>query len=270
MARIALTHRTGRCSNSCAFSQRIHRKSNEIAAFHGYTSQCRHTHGASHTTCLVLAACKNSGVRTSHSCFTRTAEVTICIISDDCPIALDSYRMSTRSTVYRDPTAARGTSKTDCGWVGGGGGGGGWQPKSPTTASSRGNQPAGSNPESNRGCPGPRDIKRDGHNRLGTSVKPALSMSDRAKVQSQPRSRPHWGNGRSRAQWKFSSTTSVTFAGHKTRTAEVTICIISERLLNRPRQLPPASWILQLGDSRYHVQEQYVGHGNTHNVRKRA
>ena len=51
----------------------------------------------------------------------------------------------------------------------------GWQPKAPTTASGRGNQPAGGDPESNRGCPGPRDIKRDGHNRLETSVKPALS-----------------------------------------------------------------------------------------------
>ena len=73
-------------------------------------------------------------------------------------------------------------------------------------------------------------------------------MSSRAKVQSQPTSRPRWCNGRSRAQWN-SETTSVTFAGHNTRTAEVTICIISERLLDRPRQLPSASWIFQLGDS---------------------
>ena len=48
MARITLTHRTGRCSNSCAFSQRIHKQSNEITAFHGYTSQCRHTRRIAH------------------------------------------------------------------------------------------------------------------------------------------------------------------------------------------------------------------------------
>ena len=56
MARIALTHRAGRCSNSCAFSQRIHRQSNEIAAFHGYTSQCRHTRRIAHD---VSSACRN-------------------------------------------------------------------------------------------------------------------------------------------------------------------------------------------------------------------
>ena len=37
------------------------------------------------------------------------------------------------------------------------------------------------------------------------------------------------------------SSTSVTPASHKTRTAEVTICIISERLPDRARQLPHAS-----------------------------
>ena len=31
-------------------------------------------------------------------------------------------------------------------------------------------------------------------------------MSSRAKVQSQPRSRPRWGNGRARAQWNFQIT----------------------------------------------------------------
>ena len=56
--------------------------------------------------------------------------------------------------------------------------------KPPQSASGRRNQPAGGDPESNRGCPGPRDIKRDGHNRLETSVKPALLISTRAKVQS--------------------------------------------------------------------------------------
>ena len=37
--------------------------------------------------------------------------------------------------------------------------------------------------------------------------------------------------------WQVRSSTNVTFASHKTRTAEVTICIISERLLDRLRQL---------------------------------
>ena len=109
----------------------------------------------------------------------------------------------TRSTVYRDPKAAQRTSKTDCGGEGGGGGADGWQPKKlPQQHLARETSLLGGVPESNHGCPGPRDIKRDGHNRLGTSVKRALSISDRAKVQSQPRSSPRWGNGRSRAQWK--------------------------------------------------------------------
>ena len=33
---------------------------------------------------------------------------------------------------------------------------------------------------------------------------------------------------------------------HKTRTAEVTICIISERLLDRPRQLPNSSKLVKV------------------------
>ena len=142
----------------------------------------------------------------------------------------------------------------------------GGSPNAPTTASGRGNQPAGGVPESNLGCPGPRDIMRDGHKRLGLIKTSTLDV----KPGQGPVSTPRWGDGRSRAQWKISSTTSVTFAGDKTRTAEVTICIISKRLLDRPRQLPSVSWIFQLGDSRYHVQEQYVGYGNTHNVRRRA
>ena len=36
----------------------------------------------------------------------------------------------------------------------------GWQPKSPPSASGRGNQPAGRLPEFNRGCPGPKDHMR--------------------------------------------------------------------------------------------------------------
>ena len=91
----------------------------------------------------------------------------------------------------------KGQRKTDCREADG------WQPKSPRNSIWQGKtQPAGGDPESNLGCPGPRDIKRDGHNWLGTSVKPALSISSRAKVQSQPRPSPRWGNGRSRAQWR--------------------------------------------------------------------
>ena len=101
------------------------------------------------------------------------------------------------------PPSCQGTSETDCGGQMGG------SPKAPTTASGRGNQPAGGDPESNRGCPGFRDIKRDGHNRLETSVKPALSISSRARVQSQPRSSPRRGNGRSRAQWERSRSGAV-------------------------------------------------------------
>ena len=33
---------------SIAFSQRTHRQSNEVTAFHGYTSQCRHTRRIAH------------------------------------------------------------------------------------------------------------------------------------------------------------------------------------------------------------------------------
>ena len=84
-------------------------------------------------------------------------------------------------------------------------------PKASATASGRGNQPAGDDPESNRGCPGHNDIMRE----IAGSLKPALSMSSRARVQSQPRSRPRWGNGRSRAQWNF-QTMSVIFASHNT------------------------------------------------------
>ncbi len=66
----------------------------------------------------------------------------------------------------------------------------GWQPKSPRNSIWQG-RPA---------C-------------WGTTGVP--TMSSRAKVQSQPRSRPRWGNGRSRAQWNF-QTTSVIFASHNT------------------------------------------------------
>ena len=104
--------------------------------------------------------------------------------------------MPIRSTVYRDPKAVKGHRKRTAGGQMGG------SPEAPTTASGRGNQPAGGDPESNPGCPGPRDVKRDGHNRLGNSVKRALSISDRAKVQSQSRSSPRRGNGCSRAQWE--------------------------------------------------------------------
>ena len=82
--------------------------------------------------------------------------------------------VSTRSTVYRDPKAAQGTLKTDCGGQMGG------SPKAPTTASGRGNQPAGGDTESNRSCPGPMTSRGE----------TTLSTSSLAKVQSQPRSSP--------------------------------------------------------------------------------
>ena len=85
---------------------------------------------------------------------TRTAEVTICIISERLPDRHDSYRMSTRSRVYRDPKAAQRTSKTECGEQVGG------NPKASTTASGSGNQFIGGDLESNRSCPGPRAIYR--------------------------------------------------------------------------------------------------------------
>ena len=59
----------------------------------------------------------------------------------------------------------------------------GGSPEAPTSASGRGNQPAGGDPESNRGCPGPvtsREMATIGR----TSVKPALSLSSWVKVQS--------------------------------------------------------------------------------------
>ena len=39
---------------------------------------------------------------------------------------------------------------------------------------------------------------------------------------------------------------SIFMTKHKTRTAEVTICIISERLLDRPRQLPNSSKLVKV------------------------
>ena len=162
---------------------------------------------------------------------TRTAEVTICIISEVCPIALDSYRTpqsgnalppsEAQSIVvkHRHPRMnvkavsvtqwcffAQQSTETpklsrdiedglrEGRWVA--------AQKRPQQHLAGETSLLGATPESNRGCPGPRDIKRDGHNRLETSVKPALSISSQAKVQSQQRSSPRWGNGRSRAQWE--------------------------------------------------------------------
>ena len=97
MARIALTHRTGRCSNSCAFLQRIHRQRNEIAVFHGYTSQCRHTRRIAHDVSCARRNPQYANYQGSEDLaktlvcaphtvvFTRTAEVTICIISERLP-----------------------------------------------------------------------------------------------------------------------------------------------------------------------------------------
>ena len=70
--------------------------------------------------------------------FSRTVEVTICIILErllDCPRQLP--HVNSHNSPSR-PKAAQGSTKTDYG------GADGWQPKSPPTASGRGNQPAGS------------------------------------------------------------------------------------------------------------------------------
>ena len=68
----------------------------------------------------------------------------------------------------------------------------GGSPKASTTASGKGNQPAGGDPESNRGCPGPM-TSRGETNTLDTEPGQGPVST---KVQSS------WGNGRSRAQWE--------------------------------------------------------------------
>ena len=78
-----------------------------------------------------------------------------------------SSLVTTCSTVYRDPKAAQGTSKTDHGGQMGG------SPKAPPSASGRGNQPAGGDTESNRGCPSP--VSQPAR----ASVRPTLSTSNR-------------------------------------------------------------------------------------------
>ena len=108
--------------------------------------------------------------------------------------------MSTRTTVCRDPKLLKGHRRRTAGADG-------WQPKSPRNSIWQGKPACWGLPESNHSCPGPNDIMRE----IAGTLKPALSISSRAKVQSQPRSRPRWGNGRSRAQWNF-QTMSVIFA----------------------------------------------------------
>ena len=53
----------------------------------------------------------------------------------------------------------------------------GWQPKSFPTASGRGNQPAGGDPESNRGCPGPLTSRV-----CGAAQRRFLKISDQETV----------------------------------------------------------------------------------------
>ena len=107
--------------------------------------------------------------------------------------------VSTRSTVYRDPKAAQGTSKTDY-WRGR------WvaAQKSPISIWQGENQPAGGNPESNLSCPGPRDIKRDAYNQLSSWAKVQFNQGStggdgRSRAQ---RFGPLRGNGQNRAQWE--------------------------------------------------------------------
>ena len=151
------------------------------------------THGCELRICkfaILLGACSNLSRRSDsmfilYRCFRGLSRLRF--LDRPRQFAWAFQQQSTR------PKAAQGSTKTDFG------GADGWQPKSPSTASGRGNQPAGGLPESNRSCPGPNDIMRE----IAGTLKPALSMSSRAKVQSQPRSRPRWGNSRSRAQWIF-------------------------------------------------------------------
>ena len=127
---------------------------------------------------------------------TRTGKVTICIISKDCSIALDSYRTpqsgdalpprEAQSIVvtHRHPRMnvkvvsvtqwclfaqqSTETPKLLKGHRRRTAGGGRWvaAQKLPQQHLTGGNQPAGGDPESNRRCPGPREIKRDGHSQL--------------------------------------------------------------------------------------------------------
>ena len=92
---------------------------------------CRSLHGQGEHTGMIQTVVfqgskdlAGSGVRTLRSCFTRTVEVTICIILErllDRPRQLPHV---TSTTVHRDPKAAQGTTKTDYG------GADGWQSKS--------------------------------------------------------------------------------------------------------------------------------------------
>ena len=95
------------------------------------------------------------------------------------------------------PQNCQGTSKTDCG-------GGRWvaAQKPPQQHLAGETSLLGGDPESNRSCPGPREHQERWPQSAGHTVKLALSISSRAKVQSQPRSGPRRGNGHSRAQWE--------------------------------------------------------------------
>ena len=153
---------------------------------------------------------------------TRTAEVTICIISERLPdrprqvphasvwgrIALSEAqrivlkhrhsRMNVKAASVTQlclfaqqstetPKLLKGHRRRTAGGQMGG------SPKALTTTSGRGNQPAGGDPESNRSCPGPRDIKRDGHSQLETNVNGTSTLDVKpgqdpvsTKVQSTP------------------------------------------------------------------------------------
>ena len=191
-----------RSSTPCQHSCSAQRQSNEIAAFHA-TQVTAVTHSESHTRVLCLQkstvrkltkvarSYKDPGVRT---CATKAGKKVMTFITNrESCCAFRETQAFSRVSVTRcsdtqlcqlaqqsteTPKLLKGRRRRTAGEADG------WQPKSPTTASGRGNQPAGGNPESNRGCPGPCDIKNNGHHRLGTSVKPALSISDWAKVQS--------------------------------------------------------------------------------------
>ena len=100
-----------------------------------------------------------------------------------------------RTSVHRDPKAAQGITQTDCG------GADGWQPKSLRNREKPACWEGTWSPTAVAQVPvTSREMATVGWN----SMKPALQISSWAKVQSQPRSSPRWGDGNSRAQWKTS------------------------------------------------------------------
>ena len=91
-------------------------------------------------------------------------------------IVHDSHRMSFRTAVYETQCCSRDIENGQWGQMGG-------SPKALATASGRGNQPAEGPPESNRGCPGPRNIRNE----------PSFWISSRRRLP------PNWTS----SPWRF-------------------------------------------------------------------